>query len=315
MRYCIGSGSTDRRNDSAAVISHSLSILAAIGGTARYKLGQRLLSFVVRRGAKLPAEQRFQSGWHFIHRYRWLFRGREVSGNRFGIDWQNYAFMQLMRSVNDRPDRFVPRIRVVNDTALTDLVEKNERVVVVTIHSRVDTVLNRVFEERGIDYSVIAVSTVTQRLSELLGLQGSVDLIPLTENSLLTARKKLSAGRVLCTCADFTARVPSTLYQDNYVAEGLFAFARKCGARLVYAFAKVCEDGTIEISMATPAIDEQRASPHALAVDFVDFIRDRSPDGRDWKIGPWTLRTASPVKQHDNFCIRRPGRKHAHGVS
>lgn len=289
------------------MISHSLSVLAAIAGAVRYKLGQGLLTILVRRGNGRPAVKRFQSGWRFIWRFRWLFRGRELSGNRFGIDWKNYAFIHLMRSVNDGPDRFVPRVRVVNNAALTDLVEKNERVVVVTIHSRVDTALNRVFEERGIDYSVIAISTGTQRSSTLLGLKGSVDLIPLTEDSLLTARKKLSSGRVLCTCADFTVRAPATLYHDNYVAEGLFDFARKCGAYLVYAFTKVCEDGTIEISMATPTLNEQRASPHALAVDFINFVHANSPDGRDWKVGPWTLRTASLIKQHDNFCVRRFG--------
>jgi len=261
----------------------------------------------------LPAEERFQSGWHFILRYRWLFRARMSSGNRYGIDWKNFAFMRLLGLVDAGQGRFVPGIRVVNDAALAGLAEKNTRIVVVTIHSRVDTVMNRVFEERGIPYSNIAIATAPQRFSKLLGLKGTVDLIPLGNDSLLIARKKLMDGRQLCTCADFTVRAPATLYHDKYVAVGLFEFARKCRAQLVYAFTKVTEDGTVEISMARPTLDEEHASPNALAGYFVDFIRAISPDGRDWKIGPWTLRTASRRKQHDNFCIMRSGRNCAAG--
>jgi len=287
--------------------------MAAIAGALRYKLGQLLLTVLVRRKRNLPAEERFQSAWQFIQRYRWLFRGRELSSNRYGIDWKNFAFMRLLRLVGAGQGRFVPGIRVVNDAALTELVESKARVVVVTIHSRVETVMNRVFEERDIPYSVIAVATAPQRASEMLGLKGTVDLIPLGDDSLLIARKKLTDGRVLCTCADFTVRAPATLYHDNYIAVGLFEFARKCRARLVYAFTKVNEDGNVEISMARPTLDEEQASPVALAGDFVDFIRAISPDGRDWTVGPWTLRTASRRKQHDNFWVRRSDRKRAAG--
>lgn len=236
-----------------------------------------------------------------------------TSGNRYGIDWKNFAFMRLLALADTGHDRFVPDIRVVNDAALSGLTEKKARIVVVTIHSRVDTVMNRVFEERGIPYSVIAIATAPQRSSRLLGLKGTVDLIPLGDDALLIARKKLTAGRVLCTCADFTLREPATLYHDNYVAVGLFEFARKSKAQLVYAFTKVTEDGSVEISLARPTLDEEHAPPDALARDFVDFIRAMSPDGRDWKIGPWTLRTTSPMKQHDNFWVRRPRRKRAAG--
>lgn len=285
--------------------THPFSILAALIGTARYKFGQFLLNVLARHRASLPARARFELGWQFIRKFQWLFRGRDLSGNRYSSDWKNYAFMRLLAILNNGTDRFVPSIQVYNEGALLQAIEDQVGIVVVTLHSRVHTVLSRVFEERGISHSVIANSLAVQVFSELLGLRGKVDLVRLGDSSLLVARKKLRAGRLIWTCADFTVREPGTLYHDIYVADGLFEFAKNCGARLVYAVSNVSEDGIVEVFLSRPSIDEERASPFALANDFVDFCRTASTAPADWKIGPWTLRERSQTKQFDNFCVHR----------
>jgi hypothetical protein len=216
--------------------------------------------------------------------------------------------MKLLERIDSGAERFVPALRVSNVEALTELADAKTAIVVVCAHSRVEYVINRVFENCGIEYSNIAISASVQRFSELLGLTGKVDLIPLADNSLLLARKKLKAGRLVRTSADFTARVPGTLYHDNYVAESLFEFARNCRAPIVYGVANVSDDGFVEVYFARPDVDQSEVTPHALARDFVKFVCAVSPSPHDWKIGPWTLRTESRHKQLDNFWIRRLGR-------
>jgi hypothetical protein len=216
--------------------------------------------------------------------------------------------MRLLELVDRGGQRFTPGLHVLNDAALMDLVAEDAPTIVVAMHSRIEYVLNRILEERGIEYSVIAISSAAQRASELLGLKGRIDLVPLSSDTLLLARKKLREGKIVATSVDFTVREPGTLYHDKYVAESLFEFASERGAQLLYAHTSVSEDGNVVVRLSRPRIDEAQSSPRALANDFVDFVAALAAEPPHWKVGPWTLRTRSEIKQYDNFWVRRRGR-------
>jgi hypothetical protein len=99
-------------------------------------------------------------------------------------------------------------------------------------------------------------------------------------------------------------RRSGTLYHDRYVAEGLFAFAVKSRARIVYALPNVTDQGEVVITVAAPTISETGSSPHDLATDFIRFIAGVQEERPDWSVGSWALRASSSVKQYDNFWLR-----------
>jgi hypothetical protein len=279
----------------------------AILGALRYKLGTHLLKLFILLNSKKSAPMLFVSGWTFIWATRWLFKGKEDYGNRYRISWRNFAYMQLLSGVKKIDPSFVPPLRVMTDDVLTRLVGQGHLLVIATIHARLVSSLNKMLEDLGIASSIIAISEETRRVSKLFGLKGMVDIIPLDNDSLLVARQKLKAGRLVCCCADFTVRRSGTLYHDRYIAEGLFAFAVKSRARVVYALPNVTDRGEVVITVAPPTISETGSSPHDLATDFIRFIGGVQEERPDWSVGSWALRASSPHKQYDNFWVRPLG--------
>jgi hypothetical protein len=293
----------EKRRDVKAALSVA-SALNALAGALRYKFGALLLRLFVGMNGKTAAPELFVSGWKFIWALRWLFRGKENYGNRYRISWRNFAYMQLLVKVKQRDPAFVPPLRIFGSELLTQLAEQKQPVLIVTIHARLISCLNKMLEDLGITSSVIAISDDTLRVSKLFGLMGDVDIIPLNSDSLVIAHRKLKAGRLVCCCADFTVRRNGTLYHDRYIAESLFAFAAKARARVVYAVVNITEHGEVTINIAAPSIAETHAAPGELAMDFARFIADTNRQPPDWKVGSWALRASSPAKQYDNFCIR-----------
>jgi hypothetical protein len=278
----------------------------ALAGALRYKIGLSLLRLFIVMNRKKPAPELFRSGWKFIWATRWFFKGKEAYGNRYRINWRNFAYMRLLEQVKARDLSFVPELERVNHRALTALAASGRPIVMVAIHARLISCLNKMLEDLGIASSVVAISDETNRVSKLFGLKGEVDIIPLDADSMLLARQRLKMGRLVCCCADFTVRRPGTLYHDRYIADGMFAFAQKCHASLIYAVAGITDAGEARIVVAEPAVSENGCSSVELAADFIRFIESATDSPPGWKIGSWALRSASTRKQHDNLWIRPP---------
>jgi hypothetical protein len=279
----------------------------ALLGALRYKLGALLLRLFLHLNRHRPAPTLFASGWKFIWALRWLFEGKEDYGNRYWISWRNFAYMLLLVGVKRIDPSFVPPLRAVNEEALRRVAGDDRPVVLVTMHARLVSCINKVLEDFGIASSVIAISEDTRRVSKLFGLKGEVDIIPLDSDSLVIARKKLKAGRLVCCCADFTVRRSGSLHHDRYVAEGLFTFAARQRASIVYALATVTEAGEVVINVYVPKITDSTNSPRDLAADFVRFAADTLEELPAWKIGSWGLRALSSDKQYDNYWLRPLG--------
>jgi len=248
----------------------------------------------------------FASGWKFIWALRWFFKGKEDYGNRYWISWRNFAYMLLLSGVKRIDPSFVPPLCVINGEALRKLAD-DRPVILVTMHARLVSCINKMLEDLGIASSVVAISEDTRRVSRLFGLRGEVDIIPLDSDSLVVARQKLKAGRFVCCCADFTVRRSGTLYHDRYIAEGLFTFAAKQHASIVYAVATVTEAGEVVVAMGVPKITVATSTPRDLATDFVRFAADAREELPAWKIGSWGLRASSSDKQYDNYWLRPVG--------
>lgn len=299
------SGGLDRDRDQGPLVAHACAILAAIAGVVRAGLGQALLKLYMRRHRRLTGRDQFDLGWDFIRRFRWLFRGREHSGNRFQAAWQNIAFVKLLILINARENTVTPPIIIHGQTALTDAAGADGPVIVVTIHTRLVGALTKVFEDLKIPFAVI-VSAGNQRGPRLVyGVNQPQDQILTGRDTLLVARKKMTAGQLIYGCVDFTARVRGTLYHHNYVAEGLFAFARKTNATLVYAITNVNAGGVLQTTFARPQIAVPDASAAQLAEDFVRFVKTQPATPNDLQIrNPATVQWPD-IKPLNDLWVRR----------
>jgi hypothetical protein len=281
-------------------------LISALIGLARWKIGNALLKFFILRNRKSGKDKLFERGWMFVQRFHWFFSGRQLYRNRFQKNWRGFALIALVSAVKRYDASFAPKIVTKNHHLLTEPVKRDSPIVVATIHTGTETSLNRMFEELDMESAVIAASKSSpQRLSGLFGLKGTVDLINRSSDAFLIARRKMKDGKAICCCADFTIREAGTLYHDHYMATGLFDFAKRARARVIYAVSTVSEAGEIIINLAKPGIKEENSTAEELAHDFIVFISALTNENQVWRIGSWTPKTPDSPRQYSKYWIAR----------
>jgi hypothetical protein len=282
------------------------SVISALAGLVRWNIGNILLKLFILRNRKLEQEQLFKRSWTFVQRFHWLFSGRQLYRNRFQRDWKSFVLSALVSEVTQRHPSFVPEVITKNRHVLTEPAKLGSPIVLATIHTGVETSLNRMFEELGVKSSVLAASKGSpQRLSALFGLKGTVDLIGRSSDSFLIARRKMKDGKAICCCADFTMREAGTLYHNHYMAPGLFDFAKWAKARVIYAVPLVSELGEIIINLSAPGISEENSTAEELAQDFILFNSTITKEKYNWNIRSWSSLLPGSPKQYKKYCIAR----------
>ncbi len=281
-------------------------LISALIGHARWKIGGLLLKLFILRNRKAEQEQLFTQGWKFVHRFQWLFLGRQLYQNRFQKNWESFAFTELVRAVKKHNPLFVPKVITKNRELLAEPAKRGSPIMVATIHTGTEACLNRMFEELGMESAVIAASKIaTQNKAALFGLKGTVDVIGRTSDTFLIARRKIKDGKVICCCADFTAREVGTLYHDRFLATGLFDFAKLAKAAIVYAIPTLSETGEITINLSQPGIDSKNSTVEELAQDFIRFVSVVTKENRVWKIGSWTPKMPGSPPKYSKYWIAR----------
>ena len=260
------------------------SLAAEVLGRVRVAIGSLWLRAFIWRNRRSEPAALFEMTWFKANRLGWLFDGLEQYRNRFRHAWRDILFLRLLRYLDRAGVHCVPKVAVRGFEVIRSAATKSS-VIVVLVHSPVDAVINRLFDEAGLPWVLIAKRAESTRLkARLLGLAGALDVIPLTSDSLLATRRSLAQGRNVCACVDFTLRAdPGALF----VSPALFDLAMRTGSAVVYAYTKVTNGGIIDVTCAGPRIDPSVATSKAWAEDFVAWLRDDQGDGRSRTVRKW----------------------------
>lgn len=259
----------------------------ALSGGLRWCLGAFWLEIYVRLNAGQPTDALFAATWKAAARLRFLFAGGETYRNRFGRNWREMLLLRLLRAMERCGKPRPPQIKIVGANILDAC--RGRPTIVITMHSPIDAVLNRVFQEAGLPSTLLVDKTARiNRKANLLGLRGSLDTIGRTSDALLMMRRKLHEGRLICACVDFTWPTDGSFEVGLRISPAMFELARSLRTTLIYAESWVTDDGVVKIAIATPRTDISAAMAAATSADFIAWMRDDLGDCRPMATQKWT---------------------------
>ncbi|MEP1949963.1 MAG: hypothetical protein ABJL87_12175 [Anderseniella sp.] len=214
-----------------------------------------------------------------------LFDGFVSSGNPRGYKVHEVVYLRLLRLLHRVKPGFVPQVTVVNEDVLMHITRNGSPTIVVAVHSPVDAVLSRVFQERAIQQSVLAANprTVAEKAG-ILGFQGEQNFIVKTENTLLQIRRDLRLDRTVHLCVDYTQE--SSDGTALFISSAVFRIAELMTLNIVFSDAQVTPDGYINVHMHTHTGTEAD-SPHVIATAFVHWLKTVRGHTRKWALVPY----------------------------
>ncbi len=226
--------------------------------------------------------------WRNTQRLSFFFKGEETYYNQLGRNWRELLLLRLLRELSRHGCLSSPEVVVQGLDVLASNARNAVPTIVVTTHSPVDAVLNRVFQENDIPSSLLAGKPKKVReKARLLGLAGDLDLIGRSSDTLLAMRRKLGERRMVLACIDFPLSRPHSYYVDVAVSPALFELARKLKVALLYADTWVSSDGKIQVAYATPRLDLTLSSAETVAADFIAWLQTEQGDNRHLKVMKW----------------------------
>lgn len=258
----------------------------ALFAYVRFQVGILWLRRFIRKKRGNDPEAIFREAWLKLTRLDLLFRGVAMFRNRFSYDWKDIVFLRLLEEMKRQDITYHPKLQLANAECLQSLPSQPK--IVVTVHSPVDAILNRVFEEYGISWTLLAAGEGAACKAKLLGLGSSLDLVTRSNDTLLLLRRKLREGRLVCANIDDAQRRPKSLFCDIFVSPAMFQLAISAKANVLYAYAKVNVDGVIEVKFGNPSIDVENCTAHGYASDFVAWLGMSQNDLRARHIRDWT---------------------------
>jgi lauroyl/myristoyl acyltransferase len=223
-----------------------------------------------------------------VRRRRWLFSGLERYRNKYRHDWRDIAFQRTLQLL-DRAGVTSPAPKVaVHGFEIVRSATATRPAIVAVVHSPVDAVVNRLFEEAGIPWVLLAQrAEQTKQRARLLGLSGVLEVIPQTSDALLALRRSLAEGRTVCACVDFAVRTDPAEEAELFVSPAIFDLAKRTRSPIVYGYSKVTDDGAIDVTFGLPGVDPATVSPEAVAEDFIAWMRADRGDRRSWVVRRW----------------------------
>lgn len=270
----------------ASLARQSLCAVLAIFGWLRFLAGMFWLRRCIRKNRKLGPDRVFDACWDMVSRHGYFFRGAAMLRNRFSFRWQDIVFLKLMEEMKRSGLNYRPKLTLDNAGLLLQP-EQRQPLIVTTVHSPVDAILNRVFEEARIGWTLLAAGEGATYKARLLGLQAALDMVTRSSDTLLLLRRKLREGRLVCANIDDAQRRSGSLYCDVFISPAMFQLATSVKARVVYAFVKADDDGSIEVSFGNPAVDSAGGTAQDYAHDFIAWLRDAQGDRRNWQVREW----------------------------
>jgi len=249
---------------------------------AGWLLFRQLLEVRVRSSMRASPEDLFSDLWNLCRHYKWLLALREYFPNQFAVPLQNMVFKNVIEVVRARYPAYKPKIMVrTGDSISTLFNNKEEKIIVVTIHTGISSIIVEILQELGIKSSFMMMFAHNSRV-ELLGYNSKIDVILLSQDVFLIVRRKLKEGRVICCCADAISKD-----KQLYVATGIFDFVKTIDAKIIYFIPQISGEGEVCIDFAAINNIRQKLSSIDLAQDFVSFINGALEKKKFLKVSSW----------------------------
>lgn len=270
----------------ATLLRKAICLLKAAWAFLRFRVGILLIRRCIGNNRSKTPEEIFAKVWGMALRYPFFFRSVDSFRNRFSFDWRSMLFLYLMEELSRAGVHYRPRLRTINDEVLWQN-PPSQPVIVATIHSPVDAALNRVFAEKGVEWTLLAAGQGAVKKADLLGLEKPLDLVTRTSDALLTLRRKMREGKIVCADVDFAKRRRKSLFCDICLSPVLFQLAVASGVSVFYAYTRVTEEGIIEIEFGKTMTDMECGTALDYAEDFIAWLRNMEKHPRNWKIREW----------------------------
>lgn len=256
-------------------------------GRARGAVGSLWLRTFIWQNRRCEPAALLELTWLRASQQGRLFSGLERYKNKFRHEWRDILFLQVLHHLDSAGVGSVPKV-AVRGFEIVRSAAATKPTMVVVVHSPVDAVLNRLFEEACISWITLAQrAEPARRKARLLGLSGPLEVVPQTSDALLALRRILAQRRAVCACVDFAYRPDRAVEANLLVSPALFDLAKRTGAAVVYAHTKVTDDGVIDVTCAAPRIDPSNTTPEAWAEDFAAWLHDDQGDRRSWAVRKW----------------------------
>jgi lysophospholipid acyltransferase (LPLAT)-like uncharacterized protein len=218
--------------------------------------------------------------WAFGTKCVWLFKFRQYYSNPFHINWKTVLFRRALEIVKAKHPNYKPKIHVRGGEIIADFINSKAKVVVVTIHSFISISIIRALKEFGKEAVLIAVSD-EQQIAEIMGCDFKLNIIKRSKYALLQARQKLRQGNWIVCCADAPGAGGELL-----MVTGIFDFARKMEAQIIFAVAQVSSNGEIDIACGRTHVSEALSSSES-AKEFITFLDSVLTIKKKWRICSW----------------------------
>ncbi|MDQ6869124.1 MAG: hypothetical protein M3178_12265 [Pseudomonadota bacterium] len=225
-------------------------------------------------------EDLFSDLWNFCRHYKFLFALGEYFPNRFHIPLQNFVFKNILEVVRTKYPAYKPNIRVRTSESISTLFNIEEKIIVVTVHTAISSIIIEILQELGIKSSFV-MADASHRQVGVLGYN-KIDVILRSQDVFLIARRKLKEGRVICCCVD-----ERSIYNQLYVGIGIFDFAKIIDAKIIFFIPQISDEGEVFIYLAAINNTMEKLSSIDLAQDFVSFINATSEKKKTFEISSW----------------------------
>jgi hypothetical protein len=221
----------------------------------------------------------------FERRPYWL-SGAASYGNPYRFDEMTVALVELISHLQRRERRPCFDVQLVGEALLDERIRRGQAGIIVTVHGPCDAAINRVLEARGLKWTLLAAGPDVVRKARLLGLDGALDVITQSKDTLLALRRKLREGRWVVADVDFAQRRDRWARRPPALSPALFELALRLNTPLVYLWSRFKGPRVIELTFGEPGPAPGSASGADLAVDFQQWLKLQG-DLRAWSIDRW----------------------------
>ena len=235
-----------------------------------------------------PSDYRFQKAWRFVKKYPALLRPRislEISiRQEFPQNSQNIVYLDILRMLNRLKIDFNAPILPVNEEPFLDLARHKRPLVIVGLHSDISTSFNPLAERLGVEWAVITSLPEAPERSKWFGLKGMLATIPDSDACFLIARQEMRHGKAIFCCPDFFGERHPSRPREYFISSGIFEFARRTDATLIYVMPVLTESGSILYHFSDPRTAKDFVSVQAIIAEFIEYMKSFPEVHKEWKI-------------------------------
>jgi hypothetical protein len=161
-----------------------------------------------------------------------------------------------------------------------------EKVILVTIHNGISLSIIRMLKDIDKESCLIAADTDQTREFSLYSCDYEADVIKRSKYVFLKARDKLKQRKWIVCYADEMQEEAGLSNGELLMGTGIFDFAHKMGAHLIFCLAQVSNNGEIDIKFGRPDVGSYLSS-NEMAKKFISFLDSALVVKKRWKVGRW----------------------------